>query len=124
LCHVLNNIAKKYNNRAVEMGLRLIKGYSTMKKKIKKDKKKKSALDLFIALSWTLKMKKSEYYIFFKRKTLGKRIMKKAMTYAIGPRARIFRLREALWRWRNKNSFFNVVDDVNESGPVVEEVLN
>ena len=38
-----------------------------MKKKIKKDKKKKSALDLFIALSWTLKMKKSEYYIFFKR---------------------------------------------------------
>ena len=57
MCHVLNNIAKKYNNRAVEMGLRLIKGYSTMKKKIKKDKKKKSALDLFIALSWTLKIK-------------------------------------------------------------------
>lgn len=119
----LSNLARGYDNRALQSAFQMIQNYWTTKKNVHSHERNVSSRTLGDCLNKIYHRKLLGHYVHLRRQILGNKVVegKKKLFFAhfISQSTR-----DAFMRWKKKALYEQTVLDVNEIGPVVEEVLD
>jgi len=119
----LSNMAQSYDNKGLQSAFQMIKNFATAKKNVFAQSQSLSTRNLANALLKVYRRKLLSHYTHLRRQVFGNKVveMKKKLMFAHFISAST---RDAFMRWKSKALFAQTVVEVNEIGPVVEEVLD
>lgn len=118
----LSNKARSYDNKGLQSAFQMIKNFSIAKRDKRGQSKVQSTSNLANALLKVYRRKLLSHYSHLRRQIFGNNSveMRKKLMFAHFISAST---RDAFMRWKSKATYAKTVIEVNEIGPVVEEVL-
>jgi len=119
----LSNTASKFDNKQLFSAFQMIKNFSTAKKNVQGHSKQVSSRNLGGVLAKIYRRKLLSHYTHLRRQVFGAKVVnaKKKLMFAHFISQSV---RDAFDRWKKKALYAQTVVEVNEIGPIVEEVLD
>ena len=118
----LSNTAGKFDSRMLESAFQLIKNFSTAKQNVHAHQKELSSRDIGGVLQKIYRRKLLQHYSHLRRQVHGDKVVAHKKKVMFGHFISM-QVRDAFNRWKKQAVFAQTVIEVNEIGPVVEEVL-
>ena len=119
----LANLAKKFDNFTSQTALQMIQNYSKSKKDINGNDKNVATRGLTGCLAKIYKRKLLQHYTHLRRQCHGDKLVTTKKKVMFGHFI-TKQVRECFNRWKRQAQYQTTVIEVNEIGPVVEQVLD
>ena len=119
----LSNVAKKFDNRGIMSAFQMIKNFERAKRDAMANEKAIGSQKLGDVLHEIYMRKLHLYYMHLRRQVFGDKSTKLRKRTMFGHFVSR-RVRDAFDLWKSKANLATTVIDVNEMGPITEEVLD
>ena len=119
----LSNTAAKFDNKQIQSAFQMIRNFWIAKQNVHAHEKKISSRNIGDCLTKIYRRKLLSHYSHMRRQIHGDKVVE-AKKKAMFGHFISAQVRDAFKRWKQQSDYCNTVIEVNEIGPVVEEVLD